>query len=233
MSLTTRRVLMALCLLAAAGFARLGFWQLSRLNQRIAANRVTLAARAAPRVDLSGSELEVADSLAERRVTATGTYDGDRSIVLRGGALQGEPGVYVVTPLRIAGSDMAVLVERGFVPSPDAMTADVGLLDEPGDVRVKGLARALTPGGGKPLAREGNTTWVKIDLDAQRKRLPYPILAISIRQTPDTGLPRVPKRLEPPPLDEGPHLSYAIQWFLFAGMAATFAFLVIGRRRLL
>jgi surfeit locus 1 family protein len=231
MSPTKRRLLMALCLLAAAGFARLGFWQLSRLEQRIAANRITRAARAAPLVDLSGSMLEMADSLAERRVTARGSYDDDRSIVLRGGALQGVPGVYVATPLRISGSATAVLVERGFVPSPDATTADVGLLYEPGEVRVKGLARTLTPGGGKPLAREGNTTWVKLDLDALRQRLPYPILPISIRQTPDSGLPRLPTRLEPPPLDEGPHMSYAIQWFLFAGMAAGFAFLVIGRGR--
>jgi cytochrome oxidase assembly protein ShyY1 len=38
-----------------------------------------------------------------------------------------------------------------------------------------------------------------------------------------------PRRLEPPPVDEGPHLSYAIQWFLFAGLAAAFAVLVVGR----
>jgi cytochrome oxidase assembly protein ShyY1 len=30
-------------------------------------------------------------------------------------------------------------------------------------------------------------------------------------------------------VDEGPHLSYAIQWFLFAGLAAAFAVLVVGR----
>jgi len=30
------------------------------------------------------------------------------------------------------------------------------------------------------------------------------------------------------PVDEGPHLGYAIQWFLFAGLAAGFALLVVG-----
>ena len=48
-------------------------------------------------------------------------------------------------------------------------------------------------------------------------------------QTPDSSLPSFPRRLEPPEIDEGPHLSYAIQWFLFAALAAGFAILVVGR----
>jgi cytochrome oxidase assembly protein ShyY1 len=60
-------------------------------------------------------------------------------------------------------------------------------------------------------------------------RLPYPLLPILMLQTPDSSLPSFPRRLEPPEIDEGPHLSYAIQWFLFAGLAAGFAILVVGR----
>jgi cytochrome oxidase assembly protein ShyY1 len=43
-------------------------------------------------------------------------------------------------------------------------------------------------------------------------------------------VPSFPRRLDPLPIDEGPHLSYAVQWFLFAGLAIAFAFLVVGRR---
>jgi surfeit locus 1 family protein len=231
MSPATRRTLMALCLLAGAGFVRLGFWQLGRLDERRASNRVVIAGRAAPVMALTGETLASADSLGERRVRVTGRYDQAHDIVLRGGALQGVPGVYVVTPLRIEGSDTAVLVERGFVPTPDAVTADVRTLAEPGEVTVTGLARRITGGGGRPLKRGDETTWARIDLDALRGRLPYPILAISIRQIPGAGLPSFPRRLDPPPIDEGPHMSYAIQWFLFAAMAVAFAFLVIGRRK--
>ena len=230
MSPTSRRLLMALCLLTAAGFARLGFWQLSRLEQRRASNRFDLAARAAPVVVLTGETVRLADSLAGRRVSGAGHYDREHDIVLRGGALQGVPGVYVVTPLRLNGSDTAVLVERGFVPSRDAVTANVAPLGEPGEVTVTGLAKPLTSGGGRPLLRPEGTTWAKIDLDALRKQLSYPLLSISIRQTPDSSLPPFPRRLDPPELDDGPHLSYAIQWFLFATLAVAFAFLVIGRR---
>jgi len=221
---------MALCLAAAAGFARLGVWQLHRLDERRAANRVTLAARAAPTVDLAGGGAVSADSLEERRVTARGQYDHAHDLVLRGGAHQGVPGVYLATPLRLAGSDTAVLVERGFVPAPDAVTADAGTFAEPGEVVVTGLARRLGPGGGNPMLREGRTTWARLDPDALHDSLPYPILSISIRQTPDPSLPSFPRRLEPLPIDDGSHLNYAIQWFLFATLALAFAFLVIGRR---
>ena len=221
---------MALCLLAAAGFVRLGFWQLHRLDERRAANRVAIAARAAPVLELAGAAVASADSLEERKVMARGRYDHMHDIVLRGGAYQGVPGVYLVTPLRLAGSDTAVLVERGFVPAPDAVTADAGTFAEPGEVVVKGLARRLRPGRGNPMRREGRTTWARLDPDALRDSLPYPILSISIRQTPDPSLPSFPRRMEPLPIDDGPHLNYAIQWFLFATLALAFAFLVIGRR---
>jgi surfeit locus 1 family protein len=140
------------------------------------------------------------------------------------------PGVYLVTPLRLSGSDTAVLVERGFVPAPDAVTADAGTFAEPGEVIVNGLARRLRAGGGNPMRREGRTTWARLDPGAVRDSLPYPILSISIRQTPDPSLPSFPRRHEPPPIDDGPHFGYAIQWFLFAALAVAFAFLVIGRR---
>ncbi len=221
---------MALCLAAAAGFVRLGLWQLDRLDVRRAANVVAHAARTAPVLELTGGTAVPADSLEERRVTARGRYDHAHDIVLRGRAYQGVPGVYLVSPLRLAGRDTAVLVERGFVPAPDAVTADPGTFAEPGDVVVKGLARTLRSGGGNPMRREGRTTWARLDPGALGDSLPYPILSISIRQTPDPSLPSFPRRLEPPPIDDGPHLNYAIQWFLFAALAAAFAFLVIGRR---
>ena len=163
-------------------------------------------------------------------MTARGTYERGHDIVLRGGAYQGVPGVYLVTPLRIAGGDSAVLVERGFVPAPDAVTVDAGTFAEQGELMVTGLARQLPSGGGNPLQRGERTTWARLDLGALRDSLPFPLLPISVRQAPDPSLPAFPRRLDPPPIDEGPHLSYAIQWFLFATLAVAFAFLVIGAR---
>lgn len=137
----------------------------------------------------------------------------------------------VVTPLLLGAGDTAVLVNRGFVPAPDAVTADVDSLDEPGTLRVEGLALPipLRNDHGSPLVRSGRTTWRGLDLSAVRQRLPYHVLDVVILQSPDSSVPRFPRRLEPPALDDGPHLSYALQWFAFATMALVFAGVLLMR----
>jgi surfeit locus 1 family protein len=219
---------MAALLLASAGFVRLGIWQLSRLHQRRAANVVTIAARSAPPVPITAASAGT-DTLGEHYVVAEGRYDHAHEIVLRGEVLEGAPGVEVVTPLLLAEGGPAVLVNRGFLPAPDAVSAVTDGTQELGRQTVRGLALPLGSAPGEPMEHAGRMTWRRLDIGALRQRLPYPLLPIYVLQTPDSSLSMFPRRLEPPPVDEGPHLSYAIQWFLFAGLAAAFAMLVVGR----
>jgi surfeit locus 1 family protein len=220
MSLRSTPVLVGIILLVTAGCLRLGVWQVDRLHQRRATNAMSAARRALPSVPLNTpapSSHRAVDPLPDRRVTAEGVFDHSRQLVVRGRVYREAPGVHVVTPLRLTDTDTAVLVNRGFVPAPDAMTAEVDSLGEVGVRQVTGIAFAIPTDaeGGAPLAREGRTTWKRLDLATLRARLPYPILDVYILEAPDSGLPRYPRRLEPRPLDDGPHLSYAIQWFSF------------------
>jgi surfeit locus 1 family protein len=121
-------------------------------------------------------------------------------------------------------------VNRGFVPTPDAVTIALDSLREPGVVRVEGIALPIRSGSGAPLDR-GETTWAALDLEALRARLPYPISPVYIRQLPDSSLPRFPRRLDPPALDDGSHLSYAIQWFSFSVMALVFGIVIARQQR--
>ncbi|MGI9039592.1 MAG: SURF1 family protein [Gemmatimonadales bacterium] len=232
MSSIARRLLLACFILAAAAFARLGFWQLGRLRERRAAGEVAAAARQKPAVVLQGEALKRSATLAQRRVIATGRYDPAHEVVLRGQALRGVPGVHLVTPLWLAESDTAVLVNRGFVPSPDAVSVVSDSLVEPGPVRVEGLALTMPAAGGQPLEHRGRTTWARLDLDALGSWLPYPVLPVYIQQSPDSSLPSFPRRLVAAPLGDGPHLNYAVQWFVFSGMTIVFAGVVLwqGRR---
>jgi len=216
--------------LVALVFARLGFWQMSRLRERRAANVVALEARSAPRIRLDGAS-PITPELDGREVSAMGRYDHEHDIVLRGKVYRGSPGVEVVTPLLIPGGRMAVLVNRGFLPTPDAVTAQTDSVREPGRVRVEGTALSLASGDGAPLDRAGHTTWARLDREALAARLPYPVAPIYIRQSPDPALPRFPRRLEPVPIDDGAHLSYAIQWFSFALMAVIFGGVILKTKR--
>jgi surfeit locus 1 family protein len=225
------RGFVVLAVLVAAVCVRLGIWQLDRLAERRAANARALAAREAPEVRLGPGGLGA--ELDGRRVSVTGEFDRAVEVVIRGQSWDGGPGVRVVTPLRLEGSDTVVLVDRGFVKALDAVHADLGGLDEPGRRTVRGLAFALErrADGGQPLERDGSVTWRGLDRDALRERLPFPLAAVWVLESPDSTLPPWPRRMAAPALDDGPHLSYAIQWFGFALIGLVGAAVVAFRAR--
>jgi surfeit locus 1 family protein len=230
MSSRARLVLIACFTTVALVFVRLGLWQMDRLRERRAANVAALEARSAPRTQLDRATA-ITEELSGREVSVTGRYDHEHDIVLRGKVYGGSPGVEVVTPLLLDGGRPAVLVNRGFLPTPDAVTAQTDSVRELGSVRVHGTALSVPAGAGAPLERGGYTTWARLDRQALGARLPYPIAPVYVRQSPDSALPRFPRRLDPLPIDDGPHLSYAIQWFAFAVMTIVFGAVILSRAK--
>ena len=185
-------------ILVATACVLLGRWQLNRLAQRRARNAVLAARLALP--PLQAQRDIPADSARQRRVVAQGVYDFSAERTWAGRSFQGTPGVALVTPLRLADGS-AVLVDRGWVPSPDAFHVDHALYREPDTATVTGIA-LVPPRGRGDVAVTGF--------------LPFVIQAELPESPANRGLPR---RWPPPTLDDGPHLSYAIQWFSFAVIA--------------
>ncbi|HKP30511.1 MAG TPA: SURF1 family protein [Gemmatimonadales bacterium] len=230
----TRFALIAVCLIAAAGATGLGFWQLGRLQARRAANRIALAGRTLPPVSLNA--LETDDSLSQRRATASGTFDYSHAFILRGRVEREAPGVHLVVPMKLSGRDAAVLVHRGFVPADDALRPDTSTIDvTPGERTVEGILVAVPddPEGAAPVVVKGDTTWHRLDRATVRARLPYPALEVYLFETtresrPDTSRPW-PVLATLPALDDGPHLSYIVQWWGIAAAAVAFA-VIFGRR---
>jgi surfeit locus 1 family protein len=221
----------------AAACAGLGFWQLDRLQTRRAENQRSLSQRDLPVLDLAVTSPPA--GLTYRRSQAAGTYDFDNEFLLRGRVHLGAPGVQVITPLRIPGRDTAVLVHRGFVPTPDAGPPPPGVqYREPATATVSGIARPMPDAGdGAPIEMPHGESWRRLDLTAMRGRLPYPVAAYYLIVAADTARSVdhtakgsvLPLRVEPPVLDDGPHLSYAIQWFLIGATAIGFG-LAFARR---
>jgi surfeit locus 1 family protein len=228
MSSRTRFFVFLALALVTATCVRLGLWQLGRLRERRETNAVAASALAEPETDLRSGAVG-----PWRRVRVTGEYDHANDVVLRGQAHREQPGVTVVSPLRMEGQRGVVLVARGFVPAADAISAEPDSLREPGTVTVHGVALPLgsRPDSGAPLTRAGGTTWRGLDRAALSARLGVPLPDFYVAQLPDSALPAFPRRLPLPALDDGPHLSYAIQWFAFATIAVVGGTALLGRRR--
>jgi len=223
-----RNVLAAVLAIATALiFSRLGVWQLQRLSERRAHNAAFAARLKTPPVTLAQLPLDT-PSAHWRRAIVHGSYDFDNEIVLSGRTHDGSPGVQILTPLHPDSGGVAVLVNRGWVYSPDAATVDLGKWDEPPHATVSGYVEDFVQGG-RGIARLPShpNTWTRLDGKALSADLPFPIapyylvaldsMAESRRMN---GIPSsTPVRLGLPVMDDGPHLNYAIQWFTFAVVA--------------
>lgn len=195
----------------------LGFWQLDRLDQRRDRNALVEARAALPAEPVGaladpGTGGEALDELRFRAVEATGTYDPDGVVTVRA-TQDGATGAWVLSPLRLGGEagdeGEVVVVLRGF-----AATNPDGSVPEPappaGTVRVEGLA--------VPVGRAERTVRTAAERLAEGRDGVLPVLVQAEASDPadDPALAPVPR----PDLGEGPHLSYAVQWFLFATVVA-------------
>ncbi len=212
----------------AIGCTRLGIWQVSRLTERRALNAEIEARRSLPAVRLT--ERWVPDSLVHRGATVDGVFDESREVVLAARSLNATPGVHVVTPLLVADGS-AVLVERGWIYSPDGRAVDLEALSEESTTRVEGvfLPPPTTDAGVTP---PGDSAWPRyvlaVDARFLRAAYPYPIYPLVLRRTTPAraeGLRAVP----PLALNSGPHLSYAIQWFAFGAIALVGSIILAAR----
>lgn len=250
-----------IAVLASIVFVRLGFWQLDRHAEkreaverreaRLAHSPVSLATLLEQEeFDPTGEEIEW------RRVRLEGRWNPAGEVLIRNRVYNGRPGVHVVTPF-VPGvadspseSDIAaqLLVLRGWMPAPDAMTP--GGTAPPASASIGdpliGVIRASRDGAGAPMLPSGEgaeqrPSFAAIDVEAIEAHTGDAVsyLPLFVQLLPDEENARAPVRaghLVRIPLPEpgtGPHLTYAIQWFFFAAIAlvGTGAYLFHPRRR--
>jgi cytochrome oxidase assembly protein ShyY1 len=224
-----RRVaIVTLAVVVAATCVGLGFWQLRRLDERRAANAAIVTARSAPAVTIR-SAADAAALAPFRQVVAEGRYDLEGEVIVYGRALNGEPGHLVVTPLTLDDGS-AVLVIRGWVP----FRMDTVPVEEAAPVVrhvvVEGFLVAAEPGASGPPDSHGVVR--SLDPAAIAEPLSFDVAPLVLQleqQRPPQPAPPTP--IPPPELSEGPHLSYAIQWFSFAAIALVGGAVLLRRDR--
>jgi surfeit locus 1 family protein len=229
--------------LLVVGMIWLGFWQLRRLDEKRSIKATVEARQELPTGDVEDIVPEDAapsdaavEKVAHRSVTATGTYIDDDTFIVENRSFNGASGGWVLTPLQL-DDGTAVVVNRGFlgfdregvIDPPPAPTGEVvvdGLLLE---TEERGRFGATDPDEGKldVLAR--------VDLARVAQQVDYDVLPAYVQRVtsdPDEVTAEGAPDLVPlgvPTLSEGPHLSYAVQWFTFTTIAVVGYALLLRR----
>jgi surfeit locus 1 family protein len=226
-----RSILVAVSLLACAGFVALGNWQIERRAWKLELIETTQARLAQPPTPLPpAAQWPTFDAAREsyRRVRFTGRWLIDRDTYVQATTVHG-PGFWLLRPLALV-DETVVIVNRGFVRSRQTMADEptAGGGDEP--VTVEGLLRPSEPGGGFPRRNvPAEDRWFSRDIPAivrargldSARVAPYFVDAGADPEAPLRepigGLTIVTFRNH--------HLSYALTWYGLALLAALAAVL--------
>jgi cytochrome oxidase assembly protein ShyY1 len=198
----------------------LAFWQLDRLDERRAFNDLVAEQIEQPPAPLAALLAQAGDdpsSIEWRQAIVTGQYLPDQ-IVWFNRSQGGLAGDNVLSAL-VTDDDTTVVVNRGFVllgtDVPAAPTDDVEILARVRLPQERQLGELTdTNDASTPL-----TEVRRIDLGQLSAQLPGQVAPVYLDLI--DSIPAItagdPTPVPPPVLDEGPHLSYAVQWFIFAG----------------
>lgn len=224
---------LATLVLVLLGIA-LGNWQTRRASEKSALQARLEQGMAAAPLTLDGSPVDPA-RLEFHRVIVTGEFVPNWPVFLDNRPQGGRTGFILLMPFKIAGSNKAVLVARGWLPRN---TAEHGRLPPyatpPGRVTLEGRAvrqmpRVMQLGTPAPLAPNAivqNTGPAEVASASGLDLLP-----LVVEQTgPDAAGEGLVRNWPAPSLDIDRHKGYAVQWYALAAMAFLF-FVMTGFRR--
>lgn len=217
----------------------LGEWQFRRLDDRQQRNAVferNIDAEPTPVTDVLTVDAQVDAQDEWRRISATGTYDEDNTVIVRYQTRKSSSGVDVVVPL-ILDDGQAIIVDRGWMLSDNTGTAVTDLPAPPsGEVTITGWVRRNATGDSaavtEPSGDEPASTRA-ISSETISERLDLPLLKGFVELDEESPAPAEPLlKVELPDVGNGPHFFYGLQWWFFGALAVGgFGYLAYDERR--
>lgn len=214
--------------------ASLGRWQLSRAAEKESLQAVIDARARMPAVDgqtllavaaKDGAAKEVSEWV-HRAVVLEGQWLAEHTVYLDNRQMQGRPGFFVLTPLRLSGANGGVvLVQRGWAPRNFQDRNQLPPVQTPQDVvvqvqgRVAAAPSRLYEFQGADSAKGSSRIRQNLDLAAFRTETGLALAHLTVLQTgaASEGLQR-----DWPVVGSGvdKHYGYAFQWFGLCGLIA-------------
>lgn len=210
----------AVSLLAVAGLAltiSLGNWQMGRAEEKLA-RQAQFDARQTVTLALPG-RLVGAKEYEWARISARGEFVAQQTVLLDNKIAHGRAGYQVVTPLRLEGGKLSLLVNRGWVAAGPRREVLPDIKTPVGPQQLQGIAVVPTARfvelGGEAGKTEQGRVWQNLTIERFRAFSGLDLQPVVMQQTNDTndGLERA---WEPPNLGADKHRSYALQWYSMA-----------------
>ena len=220
-------------------FIAAGNWQWNKAALK-AERQQQLDSRGAQSTLVIPATLADPETLNYRRVVAQGHYEPQFQILIDNRTHNGQAGYHVITPLRVEGSDIRLLVNRGWIPAIGDRQQTPSIETPAGIVRLRGTtiippARFFSLGSGNESASPGwQSIWQNLDLERYGKAVDFQVQPVVLQLDPQMsagdasgGFVREWRR---PDERRFVNVGYALQWWAFA--ATTFAlWLVLSFRR--
>jgi surfeit locus 1 family protein len=219
----------AAALAAIALTVALGNWQSRRAEEKLARGQ-ELDGAASHAVLALPSSLVDAHAYAFHRVSARGEYSARHTILLDNKVLRGVAGYQVLTPIKIAGGDTHVLVNRGWVAAGVRRDSLPQIRTPAGVLTVEGTAVVPSSHIVELDAKtEEGAVWQNLVLPRYAKWSGLELQPVVLQQTSDAadGLVRVWDR---PDTGADKHRGYAFQWYALA-TTILIAYVVLSFKR--
>jgi surfeit locus 1 family protein len=218
-----RGVLLVAALAGALLTGRLGLWQLDRAAQKIQLQQAQLAQHALPPLTQARLPRDAAGAVQQqhRLVQLQGQWLAAQTVYLENRQMNGRPGFYALTPLRLDDGATTVLVQRGWLPRDLLDRTRISAPPPPaGPVQVLGR---IAPGPARLYDFAGGASGAirqNLDLEAFARETGLPLLPLTVVQEdgpapPPDGLLR---QWPQPAADVQKHYGYAFQWFAMSAL---------------
>jgi surfeit locus 1 family protein len=213
-----RPVLILLLLLTCLAMAALQYWRAATRGERFEREQAALLSTP---ISVSPQQRE-REALIDRAAIARGRWLPAKTLFLDNKIHRSRPGYHVLTPLRLSGSDVVVLVNRGWIPAPRLRSELPAVPTATGEVEVSGVTRSFetrifelqeTPPQG--------AVWQHLREADYRQHTGLDALPVLLLQTgaDNDGMIRDWGSAENPAIK---HHGYMAMWLVFALMAAAY-----------
>lgn len=229
-------------------FISAGQWQWNKYTAK-SAHQAQLDARASQTVIRIPATRVDAQSMHYRKVVARGHYEPEFQVLIDNRIFRSQAGYHVITPVRLEGSDMRLLINRGWIPAPGERNDVPKVVTPAGPVEISGtaiipgtrflrLGSAGRDGQNGPLDEPGRhpqhnprPVWQNLDLSVYTQSVAFPVQPIVIQLAPESDAggfvrewPRPDERIQT-------NLGYALQWWTFAATTVAL-WLVVNFRKI-